>query len=204
MTKAPQPERVQAGAKPPAPTKATKSTKRGRSKPTHHDERARETRVQEGRAELFERVDENQPCERPTSLEAPKPLPSMKQRWIRVANVDGKIDEKNLARKLREGWRARPSNTVPKGFQVPTIKHGQFAGTVMVEGMLLCHMPLKLAKRRADAVRARTQEQTRGVNEQLLRVNQTVGGGFHTIKKAERSQLVKEVAKVDEEEVDLT
>lgn len=200
------PERTRPGVAAAASPKAKKSTARSRPKPTHHDERARETRAQEGRAELFERVDENQPYIKPTSLDAPSPLLGMKQRWIRVG-VKGSEDEKNLSRKLREGWRARPSNTVPKGFQVPTIRHGAYAGTIMVEGMLLCHMPIKMAKRREAAIRAETSAKTRAVNEGLLRVNEGAGGGFGPIKKGERSQVVREVPQphaAAEEEIDLT
>lgn len=202
----PQPERVPPSKATAQPTtKPAKSTKRSRSKATHHDERGRDTRVQEGRAELFERADENQPYVRPTSLEAPPPLPGMRQRWIRVrsGNTD---DEKNLNRKLREGWRARPANTVPKNFQVPTMKHGPFAGTVMVEGMLLCQIPVELAKKREKYFRDLTGARTRAVNESLMRVNEGAGGGFGPIKKGERSQVVREVRKPKdgEDEVDLS
>lgn len=181
---------------------------RGRPKKGHAgDERARETRAQNTRSELFDRVDEDQPYQRPTSLEAPAARPGMKQRWIRVG-IGQNIDEKNLARKMREGWRARPSDSVPKGFHAPRIRHGEFAGTVMVEGMLLMEMPMKLAKRREAMIRELTNQKTRAVNEDLLRVNREAGGGFGPVKKGEKSVPVREVGQAKqielEEEADLT
>lgn len=187
---APQPERV--GAPPIGkgnPGKAPKSSTRARSR-DGNDDRGRSTREQAGRPELFERVDESAEYERPSSLKAPPPRPGYVQRWVRVG-MGGSIDEKNLNRKLREGWRARPSNTVPKGFQVPTIKHGDFLGTVMVEGMLLCELPVKMAKKRRDFMRRETTARTRAVNEHLMRVNEGARGSFGPIRKAEESKVAR-------------
>lgn len=196
------PERI-APAKPVSA--ARRDAKRGREKISQGgDERGRETREQETHNELFERVDEDQPYIRPTSLEAPTPRSGFKQRWIRVGMGQNE-DAKNLARKLREGWRARRSETVSKAFHVPRISGGKFSGTIMVEGMLLCEMPLKLAKKRAEMISKETNTRTQAVNEGLMRVNQGSGGGFGPIKKGERSEIVREVAKPGgEAELDLT
>lgn len=196
------PERVE----PTKPASATrKDAKRGRDKISQGgDERGRESRAQETHNELFERVDEDQPYIRPTSLEAPKPRPGYKQRWIRVGMASNE-DTKNLTRKLREGWRARQSASVPKGVHVPRISSGKFAGTIMVEGMLLCEMPMKLAQKRAAAIAKETNAKTQAVNEGLMRVNQGSGGGFGPIKKGEKSEIVREVAQPGgEAELDLT
>lgn len=196
------PERVE----PTKPVSTTrKEAKRGREKISQAgDERGRETRAQETHNELFERVDEDQPYIRPTSLEAPKPRSGYKQRWIRVG-LPPNEDMKNLTRKLREGWRARQSESVPKGVHVPRISSGRFAGTIMVEGMLLCEMPLKLAQKRAAAIAKETNAKTDAVNENLMRVNQGSGGGFGPIKKGEKSEIVRELPKPGgEAEIELT
>ena len=174
------------------PKKRGRPAKRSRGQATVRDERGRETRASEPSNELFERVDEDQPYIRPTSLDAPKARPGYKQRWVRVT-FQGQVDEKNLARKLREGWRARPADSVPKSFHVPRMRTGRFAGTVMVEGMLLCEIPLAMARRRDEAIRAETLNKTKAVNESLMRVNEGARGGFGPIRKGERSQLVREV-----------
>lgn len=155
------------------------------------DERGRESRAQSTRQELFERVDESQPYVRPGTLEAPTCRPGFKQRWIRVGQ-GGQIDERNLAKKMREGWRARAADSVPKGFHVPRIRNGEFAGTIMVEGMLLCEMPESLAKRRDEAIRRQTDEKTRAIDDNLMRINREAGGGFGPIRKGAQSKLVRE------------
>lgn len=189
--------------------KAARSSSRSRPNTTHVDARARTSRAQEdSRNELFERVDESKEYIRPTSTEAPPARAGMKQRWIRVGLAPN-IDEKNLTRKLREGWRARHSDTVPKNFQVPRVTQGRFAGTIMVEGLLLCEMPLALAKKREAYYKALTKIKTDAVNDSLLRVNEGARGGFGPIRKGERSKLVREVPAAKEsagelEDVDLT
>lgn len=185
------PARVPAGPSVPGSTPA-KSASRSRAKPKQHDDRGRDSRAQDTRNELFDRVDENQPYVKPASLEAPPPRPGYEQRWVRVG-VDGKIDEKNLARKLRGGWRARESSSVPKGYHLPKMSTGRLAGAIVVEGMMLCEIPRKLAQKRRDAIRADTDAKTNAVNEQLLRVNEGAGGGFGPIRKGEKSQVVREV-----------
>lgn len=187
---APMPERVSkaAPAKVAKAKQQTRSTERGRGRATQVDERTRETRAQETREDLFSPVDEDRPYERPTSTEAPPPRSGFKQRWIRVG-FEGKVDERNLAQKLREGWRARRADSVPRGFHIPRIGSGRFAGTVMVEGLMLCEMPVKLALARARHIRELTQLKTDAVNENLMRINEGARGGFGPIKKGEKTQL---------------
>lgn len=97
---------------------------------------------------------EDRPWEHAASLAAPEPRPGFAQRWIRVASR-GVDDATNTARKFREGWRPRLAETVPGGFQLPTISHGHWAGCIGVEGMILCEMPLKLSRTKAEAIKAR-------------------------------------------------
>lgn len=212
----PNPNRVAGAATPPMPDRTgaavqkapPKSTSRGREKAKQVDARANATRAQaESSEELFTRVDEDQPYVRPTSTEAPKERAGMKQRWVRVGLAPN-IDEKNLQRRLREGWRARHTDTVPKTFHIPRVKHGRFTGTVMVEGLILMEMPMKLARKREAAIREMTKIRTDAVNQNLMRLNQAAGGGFGPVRKAEKSVTVREVPlgkdSGGEEETDLT
>ena len=41
---------------------------------------------------------------------------------------------------MREGWEPRSADTVKEKL-FPTINHGQWAGSIGIEGMLLCEMP---------------------------------------------------------------
>jgi hypothetical protein len=170
-----------------------KSTKRSRGKASQNDSRAREARAQADRAVEHDRVLEDKPYVRPSSLEAPAPRPGMKQRWVHVG-VEGKWDSKNWARKQREGWVPRASSTVPKNFQVPRIDTGRFAGCIGVEGMILCEITLGQAKKRRDYYAEKNRVTTKAVDDDLRKTNRFVGGGFGPIKKAEQSQVVREVA----------
>lgn len=185
QTQTPMPERVAPKA----------STARGRGKATHVEERGRTTRAQEDENEIFTRVPEDKHWERPASLEAPQARSGFGQRWIRVGYQD-KIDEKNLQQKLREGWRARHIDTIPKSFHVPRIKHGRFAGAVMVEGMMLAEIPIRILNERRKAMRAKIDGQTRAIDEQIRQANAgSQRGGFGPIKRAQESKVVREVDK---------
>ena len=203
------PERVSPGQGKSVATRAAqkpaRETQRSRPKPKQVDERGRETREQESRSELFDHVDENQPYVKPANLEAPPARPGYRQRWVRVG-LGGQLDEKNLARKQRTGWRARHSSTVPKSFFIPRVTQGRLAGCIVVEGMLLMEIPEKLARKRDAAVKAETALKTDAVNRNLMRVNEGAGGGFGPIRKGEQSKAVREVGKAgdDGEDVDLT
>ena len=99
---------------------------------------------------------EDTPWVRGGSLVMPAPRPGFDQRWIRTA-IRGEPDTTNTARKLREGWKPRPADTIPVDFSMPTISHGQFAGFLGVEGSVLCERPMQISKKR-DAVMALENE----------------------------------------------
>lgn len=180
-----------AGTQVPEREAPAKSTKRGRGRNKQVDVRARDTRMQNDRSVEMDRSLEDQPYVRPSSLGAPTPLPGMKQRWVDVG-VEGKWNDKNWARRQREGWVPRPSNTVPKSFPVPRVDTGRFAGAIGVEGMVLCHMTIAQAMKRKRYYTARTKSVTAAINDDIRKVNRTAGGGFGPIRKAEKSSLVRE------------
>lgn len=103
-----------------------------------------------------------------TNLVAPPPRAGYVQRWIRVGMWD-KPDTKNQSRKLRQGWRPRPADTVPAEFYAPTVDKGQFAGAIIIEGMLLCEMPVELYERHRDVVRDKIDRMEEGIDRDLLR-----------------------------------
>jgi hypothetical protein len=169
----------------------TRSTKRSRGRATHVDSRANETRAQVDRSVEHDRELENKPYIRPTSLQAPAARPGYRQRWVNVG-VEGKWDERNWAKKQREGWLPRQVSTVPKNFQVPRIHSGRFSGCVGVEGMILCEMTVAQNNKRRAFYEGLTQRKTKAVDEDIRRVNRVAGGGFGPIKKGEASKLVRE------------
>lgn len=138
-----------------------KSIREERTAPPVHETRAYQTYSEEDVHEV-----ENTPWVRPTSLEAPPPRKGFRQRWVRVGSM-GQDDPTNTARKFREGWRPRPSDSLPKGYHAPTISHGKWAGCIGVEGMVLCEMPEKLAEKRNKHYQAKTQLVTDTIESDL-------------------------------------
>ena len=106
------------------------------------------------------------PWVRPSSLEAPPPRPGFVQRWIRVASM-GKDDPTNTSRKFREGWRPRLASTVPHSYHAPSISQGKWAGTIGVEGSVLCEMPEKIKDKRNAHYAAKTQLVTETIEREL-------------------------------------
>ncbi len=110
------------------------------------------------------------PWVRGQSLAAPPARPGFAQRWIRVA-MNGQEDPTNVARKMREGWKPRPSSTIPGDFQLPTISHGEWAGCLGVEGSVLMERPLKLSDRHREAIDAKTDMITRSLESELQKAS---------------------------------
>ena len=75
----------------------------------------------------------------PALLDAPEARPGFVQRWV-ATSIQGKDTPDNVYKRMREGWEPRPADSV-KNELFSTINHGQWAGSIGVEGMLLCEMP---------------------------------------------------------------
>lgn len=94
------------------------------------------------------------------------PRKGMAQRWIRVA-MYGTEDPNNVSRKLRNGWKPRDPATVPKGVDVPSISHGEWAGCIGIEGSVLCEMPIELANQFRKANAEKNKHQNDGIKRML-------------------------------------
>lgn len=84
--------------------------------------------------------------ERKTALDkaTPKARPGYVQRWVRIAQADGKPDVANKAEALMTGWRPRRAETLhPSEQGMPVYDAGDGKGGVIVfkEQLLLCEMP---------------------------------------------------------------
>src|SRR3990172_5639555 len=85
-----------------------------------------QTRETESRLAEPVHEEEDEPWQRGASLSMPPAQAGMDQRWIRSAMM-GQADNTNWARKIREGWKPRPAETVSDDFPVPRIDDGRFA-----------------------------------------------------------------------------
>jgi hypothetical protein len=126
----------------------------------------------------------------PQSLDAPPPRPGMTQRWIRAQNGPQQ-DIKNWSRKMREGWVPRDPTSLPKEWQgLPTAKmthgNGTVANAIMVEGMVLCEMPMARKRQRDAFFQAKSAALMSAVNSELDAVQRQ--GGI-PINRTARTQV---------------
>lgn len=124
--------------------------------------------------------------EPPELLDAPPSRAGYTQRWVST-HIGGNPDIRNMARKANEKWRPRKADTVPKGIHAPTIGHGQFAGFIGVEGMVLMERPMSVHKAYARRNKRRISELQEAVDNNLLNVHQQgVGLGQPTMQSTSR------------------
>lgn len=112
--------------------------------------------------------DEERSWTAPQNLDAPPPRSGMVQRWIRVS-MHGKDDPTNAYKADRDGWKPRKADTIPEGWRVPTIQHGEFAGVIGVHGMILCEAPERLMNQRKRYYEAQTERNTQAVARDLAK-----------------------------------
>lgn len=159
-----------------------------RARAPAHETRAYETWTDEAVHAL-----EDKPWVAATSLDAPPARNGFRQRWVRVG-MFGTDDPTNTARKMREGWRPRAADSVPEGFHLPTISHGQWAGCIGIEGSVLCERPIRLADKQREAIRNKTDNITNSLETEL----QAQSHASMPISQSRTSKVVREVKAADD------
>ena len=109
----------------------------------------------------------------PALLDAPEPRAGYVQRWV-ATSIQGKDTPDNVYKRMREGWEARPANTV-KNQLFPTINHGQWEGCIGIEGMLLCEMPSEKHKAMKAYHHNKSLEQNESLAGDLNALEQRTG-----------------------------
>ena len=122
----------------------------------------------------------------PSLLDSPEPRPGMTQRWI-ATSIQGKDTPDNVYKRMREGWNPRPAETV-KDKLFPTINHGQWAGSIGIEGMLLCEMPLETHKQMKAYYNNRNSEQNESVSGDLDALGRKTGQSIYQNRKSSSSR----------------
>ena len=122
----------------------------------------------------------------PSLLDSPEPRPGMTQRWI-ATSIQGKDTPDNVYKRMREGWNPRPAETV-KDKLFPTINHGQWAGSIGIEGMLLCEMPIETHKQMKDYYQNRNSEQNESVSGDLDALGRKTGQSIYQTRKSSSSR----------------
>lgn len=111
------------------------------------------------------------------NLQAPKARPGMAQRWVRFAigNID---DPRNWSRSQREGWAPRSLDTVPEGFNAPTMKHPGGSGSVIAIGdLILCEMPIERFRSRKKFFKAKLARLLAAMQKRPLTAAERSGNG---------------------------
>ncbi len=161
------------------------------------DDDERLTRDQEQREDdIHDDYDDD--WEVPDILDAPPARPGFAQRWVRTT-LEGKDDPRNVAKRMNERWRPRRADTVPKGYHAPTIQHGEYAGYIGVEGVVLMERPEKVQnavrKRNRDMARAQMQ----GVENDLHKIHDPHSGyGQPTLSNRSKVQRGRPVVADDD------
>ena len=109
----------------------------------------------------------------PSLLDAPKPRPGYVQRWI-ATSIQGKETPDNVYKRMREGWSPRKADTV-KDQLYPTINHGQWAGSIGIEGMLLCEMPKEKHKSMKNYYQNKSSEANEAIAGELDALGRKTG-----------------------------
>lgn len=103
---------------------------------------------------------------RQPSLMAPPPREGYVQKWIRMVDVDGNPDTRNIEESVRrEGWRPRFISTVPakdnRGY--PTQKWSDKGDAIYVGGMCLMERPIALEESMRRMLKAETDRRTSAI-----------------------------------------
>ena len=122
----------------------------------------------------------------PSLLDAPEPRPGMVQRWV-ATSIQGRDTPDNVYKRMRAGWNPRPADSV-KDKRYPTINHGQWAGSIGVEGMLLCEMPEETHKQMKDYYHGKTQEQNESIPGELDALHRNSGLTIFQERRSTTSQ----------------
>ena len=122
----------------------------------------------------------------PALLDAPEARPGMVQRWVSTT-IQGKETPDNVYKRMREGWEPRKSSTV-KDQKFPTINHGQWAGCIGIEGMLLCEMPKDKHQSMKAYYKGRSNDQNEALTGELDSLGRKTGTQFFQERKSSSSR----------------
>jgi|TARA_R110000782_G_scaffold84941_1_gene165386 hypothetical protein len=141
-------------------------------------ESRKETREDEARAETSWKP--------PSLLDAPDPRPGMVQRWI-ATSIQGKDTPDNVYKRMRAGWNPRPADSVSDK-RFPTINHGQWTGSIGIEGMILCEMPKETFGKMKEYYRGKSDDQNQAIPGELDAVGRAGGSPIYQERKTSTSR----------------
>ena len=102
----------------------------------------------------------------PSTLPDPAPEPGFVFRWV-ATHIMGKADPTNVSKKMREGWQPVKAEDHPELMLEGTAT----TGNVEVGGLMLCKMPVEMAKARDKYYAEQATAQMASVDNNFMRNN---------------------------------
>lgn len=150
----------------------------------------RQSRTQESRdaQEIHESYGDN--WETPALLDTTNipARPGFVQRWVRT-KVKAEDDQNNVFRKINQGWKARPLDSVPKGQFVPNVDFNG-VNVIGIHGNILMERPEAQHKKHGDYNKQQAQNQMAAVKNNMFNVHKE-GSGLTQPSMNSSSQVSK-------------
>ena len=102
----------------------------------------------------------------PSALPDPTPEPGYVYRWI-ATHIMGQSDANNVSRKMREGWVPVKAEDHPELL----LQGSPNTGNVEIGGLMLCKMPVEMARARDEYYNKQAQAQMDSVDNHFMRNN---------------------------------
>lgn len=106
----------------------------------------------------------------PNALDAPDPRPGYANRWVRY-RLNNSEDADNLDSMLDQGWRPVKRSRRSAVHELTADLKGKYSQYIVKKGLILMELPAKLALQRARFYDDRLKRMTKGVDEDLFRVD---------------------------------
>lgn len=116
----------------------------------------------------------------PELLPNPDPEEGFEFRWIRIATL-GSDDVSNISARMREGYVPVKASEHPE-VQVIGSEMGRFKDCIVYGGLMLCKIPVEIAKQRDEYYRQQAAAQMTSVDNNFMRQNDPRMPLFHERK----------------------
>jgi len=119
----------------------------------------------------------------PTSLDAPEPRKGFVQRWISDGSINS-ADTSHWMKKMREGWRPREASSIPAEQRAlyQSAKSDSGADIIRVAGLVLCEIPVTVARARREALSGALDNQLSSIPESVQELTKKGGEHFGPVK----------------------
>lgn len=104
---------------------------------------------------------------RQSVIPAPEPRDGLKFRWVRTSAL-GNMDNMNVSRRLREGYVPVQAEEFPELKMLSDVG-SRFKGNIEVGGLMLCSVPVEMAKDREEGQLMEAQGQMDAVDNNYMR-----------------------------------